>query len=276
MTYMYRYRLFKLHGNPPWDQNQYRWGSHPQPAAWSIPEVMIGVIPSSMSVPRLNARMTRIQYSGSDKSEDMIPYNGTCEHNRKIRRVLHKYYSVHGMLLDMSQINNLLSLEQISPYLTKVLVLSRWSLDNWHRPASEAEMQCYCEISCWEQCLCNSHMKLTATSWFPVNIQDLDTLWPRSGVSHSIIYSYHYAMAHSGQTVKIHSFSMECVVARKRLSVLGSQPFPDLDMLFPFDVLQWCGPWWRAHHFRLLVMFNVEGIPGPCTRKSSYFHSSTS
>ncbi|KAJ7681573.1 hypothetical protein B0H17DRAFT_1230271 [Mycena rosella] len=37
-----------------------------------MPEVMMGVMPSAMSVPRLDARMTRIQYSGSDESDDMI------------------------------------------------------------------------------------------------------------------------------------------------------------------------------------------------------------
>lgn len=38
-----------------------------------IPDVTMGVIPSSMSVPRFDARMTRIQYNGSDESDDMIP-----------------------------------------------------------------------------------------------------------------------------------------------------------------------------------------------------------
>jgi len=37
-----------------------------------IPEVKIGVIPSSMSIPRLEARITCIQYSGSDESEDSV------------------------------------------------------------------------------------------------------------------------------------------------------------------------------------------------------------
>lgn len=52
-----------------------------------MPDVMIGVIPSSISVPRFEARMTRIQYRGSDESDDMIPYNGTCEQTRKMSRV---------------------------------------------------------------------------------------------------------------------------------------------------------------------------------------------
>lgn len=38
-----------------------------------IPLVTIGVIPSSMRVPRFEARMARSQYSGSDESDDMIP-----------------------------------------------------------------------------------------------------------------------------------------------------------------------------------------------------------
>src|ERR1700689_5809531 len=52
-----------------------------------IPLVMIGLIPSSMSVPRFEARMTRIQYSGSEESEDMIPYSGTWEQTKKIKSV---------------------------------------------------------------------------------------------------------------------------------------------------------------------------------------------
>ena len=38
-----------------------------------IPEVTMGPMPSSMSVPRLEAMMTRSQYMGSDESEDMMP-----------------------------------------------------------------------------------------------------------------------------------------------------------------------------------------------------------
>jgi hypothetical protein len=47
----------------------------------------MGVIPSSMSVPRLEARMTRIQYRGSEESEDIMPYSGTWEQTKKMRRV---------------------------------------------------------------------------------------------------------------------------------------------------------------------------------------------
>lgn len=53
-----------------------------------IPEVMMGEIPSSMRVPRFEARMTRIQKSGSDESEDMIPYRGIWEETRKMARTM--------------------------------------------------------------------------------------------------------------------------------------------------------------------------------------------
>jgi hypothetical protein len=41
-----------------------------------MPEVTIGVIPNSIRVPLFEAKMTRIQYMGSDDSDDMIPYRG--------------------------------------------------------------------------------------------------------------------------------------------------------------------------------------------------------
>lgn len=53
-----------------------------------IPEVIMGEIPSSMRVPRFEARMTRIQKSGSDESEDMIPYRGIWEETRKMARTM--------------------------------------------------------------------------------------------------------------------------------------------------------------------------------------------
>ena len=53
-----------------------------------MPDVTTGVIPNSMSVPLLDAKMARIQYNGSDESEDMIPYSGTWEHTRKIKSVV--------------------------------------------------------------------------------------------------------------------------------------------------------------------------------------------
>ena len=52
-------------------------------SSWMImPDVTIGEIPSSMSVPRFEARMTRIQKSGSELSLDMIPYRGICDDTR--------------------------------------------------------------------------------------------------------------------------------------------------------------------------------------------------
>lgn len=41
-----------------------------------MPDEMIGVVPSSMSVPLLLASIIRSQYMGSEVSEDTIPYNG--------------------------------------------------------------------------------------------------------------------------------------------------------------------------------------------------------
>ena len=38
-------------------------------------------------VPRFEAKMTRIQYKGSDEADDMIPYSGTREQTKKIRSV---------------------------------------------------------------------------------------------------------------------------------------------------------------------------------------------
>jgi len=38
-----------------------------------IPEVIIVMIPSSMRAPQLDARMTQIQYRGSDESDDIMP-----------------------------------------------------------------------------------------------------------------------------------------------------------------------------------------------------------
>jgi len=45
-----------------------------------MPEVtIIGLIPNSIRALRFDARMTRIQYRGSDESDDMIPYSGTWQ-----------------------------------------------------------------------------------------------------------------------------------------------------------------------------------------------------
>ena len=49
-----------------------------------MPYVTMGEMPSSMSVPRFDARITRIQNSGSELSLDMIPYSGICEDTRKM------------------------------------------------------------------------------------------------------------------------------------------------------------------------------------------------
>ena len=53
-----------------------------------MPEVTIGEIPYSISVPRFEARITRIQKSGSDVSDDIIPYSGICEQIKKMKRVI--------------------------------------------------------------------------------------------------------------------------------------------------------------------------------------------
>jgi hypothetical protein len=44
--------------------------------------------------------MTRIQYNGSDESEDMIPYSGTCEQTKKMRSVtaVHSTFWLKGTL----------------------------------------------------------------------------------------------------------------------------------------------------------------------------------
>jgi hypothetical protein len=59
-----------------------------------IPDVTTGVIPNSINVPLFDARIARIQYKGSDESEDMMPYSGTWEQTRKIKRVV----AVHSTL----------------------------------------------------------------------------------------------------------------------------------------------------------------------------------
>jgi hypothetical protein len=41
-----------------------------------MPEEMIGVVPNSISVPRLLANIIRSQYRGSDVSEETMPYRG--------------------------------------------------------------------------------------------------------------------------------------------------------------------------------------------------------
>jgi hypothetical protein len=72
-----------------------------------MPEEMIGVIPSSISVPRLLANIIRSQYSGSDESEDTIPYNGIWLITRKTRSVkpVHTSRLLKGTLLSGSWIS---------------------------------------------------------------------------------------------------------------------------------------------------------------------------
>ena len=48
---------------------------------------MIGVIPSSIKVPRLLANIIRSQYSGSEESLDTIPYSGIWDMTRNIIKV---------------------------------------------------------------------------------------------------------------------------------------------------------------------------------------------
>lgn len=47
----------------------------------------MGVIPSSIRVPRLLANIIRSQYRGSEVSEETIPYKGIWLMTRKINRV---------------------------------------------------------------------------------------------------------------------------------------------------------------------------------------------
>ncbi len=47
----------------------------------------MGVIPNSIKVPRLLANIIRSQYSGSDVSEDTMPYNGIWLITKKINSV---------------------------------------------------------------------------------------------------------------------------------------------------------------------------------------------
>lgn len=53
----------------------------------TMPEEMMGVIPSSISVPRLLASIIRSQYRGSEVSEDTMPYRGIWLITKKINRV---------------------------------------------------------------------------------------------------------------------------------------------------------------------------------------------
>jgi hypothetical protein len=53
----------------------------------TMPEEMIGVIPSSIRVPLLLANIIRSQYRGSDESDETMPYKGIWLMTRKISNV---------------------------------------------------------------------------------------------------------------------------------------------------------------------------------------------
>jgi len=52
-----------------------------------MPDDIIGVVPSSINVPRLLASIIRSQYIGSDVSDDTMPYRGIWLMTRKINSV---------------------------------------------------------------------------------------------------------------------------------------------------------------------------------------------
>merc|ERR1712070_1025110 len=66
-----------------------------------MPEEMMGVIPSSMSVPRLLAIIIRNQSSGSEVSEETMPYRGIWLMTRKMIRVtlVHTIHCWKGTLV---------------------------------------------------------------------------------------------------------------------------------------------------------------------------------
>jgi hypothetical protein len=72
-----------------------------------MPDVMMGVIPSSISVPLLLAIIMRSQYSGSEVSDDTMPYSGIWLITRKTRRVrpVHTSRLLKGTLLSGSEIS---------------------------------------------------------------------------------------------------------------------------------------------------------------------------
>ena len=56
-------------------------------SSWMIrPAVMIGPVPSYMTVPRDEAMIMRAQYSGSAPVAALMPYRGSWEHTRKMAR----------------------------------------------------------------------------------------------------------------------------------------------------------------------------------------------
>lgn len=61
-------------------------------SSWkTIPAVMMGVIPSSISVPLLLASIIRSQYNGSELSDDTMPYRGICDMTRNINSVTYAH-----------------------------------------------------------------------------------------------------------------------------------------------------------------------------------------
>ena len=66
-----------------------------------MPDVMIGVIPSSIRVPRLLASIMRNQYSGSDVSDETMPYSGIWLMTRKIISVNCGFCLVSGGQCDV-------------------------------------------------------------------------------------------------------------------------------------------------------------------------------
>jgi hypothetical protein len=53
----------------------------------SLAQEQAGTVPSSINVPLLDAIMTRIQYRGSELSDDTMPYRGIWLMTRKISSV---------------------------------------------------------------------------------------------------------------------------------------------------------------------------------------------
>merc|ERR1719222_402928 len=61
----------------------------------------MGEMPSSMRVPLLDARITRIQEKGSAESELMMPKRGIWQHAKKMKRVIavHNTFSLNWIFL---------------------------------------------------------------------------------------------------------------------------------------------------------------------------------
>ena len=64
-----------------------------------MPEEMIGVIPSSISVPLLLANIIRSQYRGSDESDDTMPYKGIWLMTRKMSKVSYEEFPLAHCLI---------------------------------------------------------------------------------------------------------------------------------------------------------------------------------